>query len=240
MEGLKNQVLHSTIKRLWEDGLRKLYNVISTLPILGTDYEDTRVSEDETCAARQVVRHVCVALRRYFEAQLRLRSAQAARHAGDCVPDVPPYKSCRSSPEEVQEQIERLQATAWTRWPPVDELVTLGGIQLLLQVVGYAYEWNFNGRAETVRSALDVISVCCVAPKVQLLLTEKIDMPDTDLTTGVNIVLGAADGEIVPDPEVQKAALNVLVNCVCAPAHRVRKTYATITYANLGCAHLLR
>ncbi|CAH2217719.1 jg4002 [Pararge aegeria aegeria] len=31
---------------------------------------------------------------------------------------------------------------------------------------------------------------------------------------------GAADGDIVPEPEVQKAALNVLVNCVCAPAHR--------------------
>ncbi|KPJ12616.1 DDB1- and CUL4-associated factor-like 1 [Papilio machaon] len=45
-------------------------------------------------------------------------------------------------------------------------------------------------------------------------------MRDADLTTGVNIVLGAADGEIVPDPEVQKAALNVLVNCVCAPVHR--------------------
>lgn len=45
-------------------------------------------------------------------------------------------------------------------------------------------------RAETVRSALDVISVCCVAPRVQLLLTDKIDMRDADLTTGVNIVLG--------------------------------------------------
>ncbi|KAH9633847.1 hypothetical protein HF086_013736, partial [Spodoptera exigua] len=79
-------------------------------------------------------------------------------------------------------------------------------------------------RSETVRSALDVISVCCVAPRVQLLLTEKIDMRDTEMTTGVNIVLdvlaGAADGEIVPEPDVQKAALNVLVNCVCAPVHR--------------------
>lgn len=33
--------------------------------------------------------------------------------------------------------------------------------------------------------------------------------------------IGAADGDIVPEPEVQKAALNVLVNCVCAPVHRV-------------------
>ncbi|CAK1597868.1 unnamed protein product [Parnassius mnemosyne] len=203
-----------------QDGLRKLYNVISTLPILGSDEEESRVSEDETCAARQIVRHVCVALRRYLEAHLRLRAAQVARQQGNNVPEPPPYKASKSSPEEIQEQIELLQTVTWSRWAPVDEFLELGGVALLLQVVGYAYEWNFNGRAETVRSALDVISVCCVAPRVQLLLTEKIDMRDADLTTGVNIVLGAADGEIVPEPEVQKAALNVLVNCVCAPVHR--------------------
>lgn len=203
-----------------QDGLRKLYNVISTLPILSLDEDESRVSEDETCAARQIVRHVCVALRRYLEAHLRLRAAQVARQHGDNVPEPPPYKASKSSPEEIQEQIELLQSVAWCRWAPVDELVELGGVSLLLQVVGYAYEWNFNGRSETVRSALDVVSVCCVAPRVQLLLTEKVDLRDADRTAGVNIVLSAADGEIVPEPEVQKAALNVLVNCVCAPVHR--------------------
>ncbi|XP_028028300.1 protein mahjong isoform X1 [Bombyx mandarina] len=203
-----------------QDGLRKLYNVISTLPILGSDEEESRVSDDETCAARQIVRHVCVALRRYLEAHLRLKAAQVSRQHGDSVPDPPPYKASKSSPEEIQEQIELLQSVSWSRWAPVDELLDLGGVSLLLKVVGYAYEWNFNGRSETVRSALDVVSVCCVAPRVQLLLTEKVDMRDEDLTTGVNIVLNAADGDIVPEPEVQKAALNVLVNCVCAPVHR--------------------
>nr|XP_049703892.1 protein mahjong isoform X3 [Helicoverpa armigera] len=203
-----------------QDGLRKLYNVISTLPILSADEDESRVSEDETCAARQIVRHVCVALRRYLEAHLRLRAAQVARQQGDNVPEPPPYKASKSSPEEIQEQIELLQSVAWSRWAAVDELLELGGVALLLQVVGLAYEWNFNGRSETVRSALDVISVCCVAPRVQLMLTEKVDMKDAEMTTGVNIVLGAADGEIVPEPDVQKAALNVLVNCVCAPVHR--------------------
>ncbi|CAG4959101.1 unnamed protein product [Colias eurytheme] len=203
-----------------QDGLRKLYNVISTLPILGSDDEELRVSDDETCAARQIVRHVCVALRRYFEAHLRIRAAQVARQQGDTVPEPPPYKASKSSPEEIQEQIELVQHAACARWPPADELLALGGVTLLLQVVGYAYDWNFNGRAETVRSALDVVAICCVAPRVQLLLTERLDMRDTELTTGVHIVLGAADGDIVVEPEVQKAALNVLVNCVCAPLHR--------------------
>lgn len=38
---------------------------------------------------------------------------------------------------------------------------------------------------------------------------------------GINIILGAAEGEIVADADVQKAALRVIVNCVCAPIHRV-------------------
>lgn len=38
---------------------------------------------------------------------------------------------------------------------------------------------------------------------------------------GMNIILGAAEGEIVADPDVQKAALRVIVNCVCAPITRV-------------------
>ncbi|PZC70404.1 hypothetical protein B5X24_HaOG216499, partial [Helicoverpa armigera] len=149
------------------------------------------------------------------------------KHTMDCVDmarNNVTSEASKSSPEEIQEQIELLQSVAWSRWAAVDELLELGGVALLLQVVGLAYEWNFNGRSETVRSALDVISVCCVAPRVQLMLTEKVDMKDAEMTTGVNIVLdvlaGAADGEIVPEPDVQKAALNVLVNCVCAPVHR--------------------
>ncbi|CAK1554395.1 unnamed protein product [Leptosia nina] len=203
-----------------QDGLRKLYNVISTLPILGSDEEELRVSDDETSAARQIVRHVCVALRRYFEAHLRIRAAVVSRQQGDNITEPLPYKASKSLPEEIQDQIELVQNAPWSRWPPVDELVELGGITLLLQVVAYAYDWNFNGRAETVRSALDVVSVCCVSPRVQLLLTEKINMREAELTAGISIVLGAADGDIVVEPEVQKAALNVLVNCVCAPLHR--------------------
>lgn len=41
----------------------------------------------------------------------------------------------------------------------------------------------------------------------------------------MNIILGAAEGEIVTDPDVQKAALRVIVNCVCGPIHRVSLFY---------------
>lgn len=41
------------------------------------------------------------------------------------------------------------------------------------------------------------------------------------MSLGINIILGAAEGEIVADAEVNKAALRVLCNCVCGPINRV-------------------
>ncbi len=50
-------------------------------------------------------------------------------------------------------------------------------------------------------------------------------MPDEGLTVAMTIILGAAEGEIVADPDVQRSALSVLINCVCAPIHRVCMLY---------------
>ena len=36
-----------------------------------------------------------------------------------------------------------------------------------------------------------------------------------------SVLLGLADGESLPDPDVQKAALNVIINSVCGPVSRV-------------------
>ncbi|KAI5729591.1 hypothetical protein M8J76_004335 [Diaphorina citri] len=57
-----------------QNGLRMLYNVMSTLDILAED-ETMReaLNEDARCSARQIVRHVCVALKKYLEAHLFLR-----------------------------------------------------------------------------------------------------------------------------------------------------------------------
>jgi len=61
-------------------------------------------------------------------------------------------------------------------------------------------------------------------PQVQLLFCEPVTLPDEGLTVGVNIILGAAEGEIVSDPDVQRSALSVIINCVCAPIQRVSST----------------
>ncbi|KAB0791614.1 hypothetical protein PPYR_03414 [Photinus pyralis] len=213
-----------------QDGLRKLHNVIATLPILCNEENVAVLNEDAECAARQIVRHVCVAYRRYLEAHLYIKVEHLRRsqirpndRTAAIIPAQPSYKACKSSPDEVQQQIETLLQLMPFRshWQPVDYLHKLGGITLLLKIIAFAYEWNYSGRAETVRCALDVLAIACVIPKVVLLFCERVDLPDDAIiTVGINIILGAADGEIVADPDVQKAALRVIVNCVCAPIHR--------------------
>uniref|UniRef100_A0A1B6BYB4 DDB1- and CUL4-associated factor 1 n=1 Tax=Clastoptera arizonana TaxID=38151 RepID=A0A1B6BYB4_9HEMI len=211
-----------------QDGLRKLYNVMSTLPILST--EDYTMNEDEEGSARQIVRHVCVALKKYLEAHLYIKAEQLRRaHLRESGGETPKYRStiasykaCKSSPEDIQEQInvllEFMPFRSW--WAPVDDLTDLGGIKLLLQVIAFAYEWNYSGRAETVRSVLDVLMICAVMPRVQMLLCERVDLPDETMTVGMNVILGAAEGEIVADPDVQRSALGALVTCICAPTQR--------------------
>ena len=66
-----------------------------------------------------------------------------------------------------------------------------------------------------------MLAVCSVLPRVQLLFCDRIEIPDDANAVGINILLGAAEGDIVADPEVQRAALNVLIHCVCSPVHRV-------------------
>lgn len=73
-----------------------------------------------------------------------------------------------------------------------------------------------------MRSALDVLSICCVIPRVFTVFCELLEFADNSSSAGINTILGAAIGEIVTDAEVQKAALAVLVHCICAPTARVR------------------
>lgn len=205
-----------------QDGLRNLYNVISVLPIF-LPADDYNLNDDEECAARQVVRHVCVALKKYFENHLYYKYSQVTRQ--QCPTGTlaqPVFKSAKNSPEVISDQIRTLQELLpmKARWSPVDEFIELGGVNLLLRIIALAYEWNYSGRAETVRAALDVLNICCVIPRVHALFCERIDFPDEGSAAGINIVLGAAEGEIVADAEVQKSALAVLVHTVCAPLHR--------------------
>lgn len=90
-------------------------------------------------------------------------------------------------------------------------------------------------RCEMIKNALEVLNICSVLPKVQLILCEptpKIQDTSSDLleeeiydedendNVGLNIIIKAAEGDLL-DADIQKAALSVIITCVCAPIHRV-------------------
>jgi DDB1- and CUL4-associated factor 1 len=202
-----------------QDGLRQLYNVISILPILSQS-DDLNLSVDEENAERQVVRHVCVAMKKYFESHLFYKYTQVTRNPSNRMGI--PARALKNTAEIIDDQIMTLQSTLAMKshWQPVQVFLQLGGITLFILIIAHSYEWNYSGRAETVRSSLDVLNICSVVPRVHAVLCERIDFPDEASAAGINIILGAAEGEIVADPEVQKSALSLLVNVICAPIQR--------------------
>ena len=80
----------------------------------------------------------------------------------------------------------------------------------------------FMRRAESIRSALDVLAVCVICSKGMAELCSSIPLPDGVQTPGISILLLLAEGEYLADPDVQRAALHVINNVVCAPLFRVR------------------
>lgn len=51
---------------------------ISTLGVLSSE-DMPPLNEDAECAARQIVRHVCVAMKRYMECHLQIKAEQLQR-----------------------------------------------------------------------------------------------------------------------------------------------------------------
>ncbi|XP_044248914.2 protein mahjong isoform X1 [Drosophila takahashii] len=229
-----------------QDGLRKLYNVISVLKILDPSHNDSDndsdINEDVECASRQMVRHVCVALKRYMEAHFfyKYNSFLCQHNAASSSPssnhyfNQNPTVAAKLNFDQLHDQIRTLQEHTSIRahWQPVDQLMKLGGITMLLRIIAFSYDWVNSGRSETVRSALDVLSVCCIIPRVYVVLCERLLMLDKTTTSGFCSVLGAAAGEITSDAEVIKSALAVLCHCVCSPIIRKDSGSSLIKFGN--------
>jgi len=74
--------------------------------------------------------------------------------------------------------------------------------------------------------------VCCIIPRVYVVLCERLLMLDKTTTSGFCSVLGAAAGEITSDAEVIKSALAVLCHCVCSPIIRKDSGTSLIKFGN--------
>ncbi|KAL3852286.1 hypothetical protein ACJMK2_015948 [Sinanodonta woodiana] len=211
------------------DGLRRLFNVISTLPILSVENGNhLELTEDQIFTMRQLARHTCSALKKYFEVHLVIKADEIRRshlrnEGGSPIHETPAYKPMQLTPEIIQENIELMMEVLPLRlhWQPEATFHKLGGIPLLVQLIAMTAEWNnYTGRPETIKNALDVLNVCCATSKSQLTLLQSIPLPDDVTTPIISVPIGVAEGDIIADPEVQKSALNIIINCVCGPLER--------------------
>uniref|UniRef100_A0A7N8XXC0 DDB1- and CUL4-associated factor 1 n=1 Tax=Mastacembelus armatus TaxID=205130 RepID=A0A7N8XXC0_9TELE len=213
-----------------QDGLRRLVNLISTLEILNPENEVSLMSDDQVFSSRQTAKHTCMALRRYFEAHLavKVEHVKQSLHSSDggiIVPQQPFYKAYTYTREQVIEMMEFLIECGppQLHWEPVELFSKLSCVPLMLQLISAACDWRtYYGRSDTVRYALDILSILTVVPKVQLALADTVEVLDETRssvsTVGMSIILGVAEGEVfVNDAEIQKSALQVIINCVCAP-----------------------
>uniref|UniRef100_UPI003AAC6DC5 DDB1- and CUL4-associated factor 1-like n=1 Tax=Centroberyx gerrardi TaxID=166262 RepID=UPI003AAC6DC5 len=225
-----------------QDGLRRLVNLVSTLEILNTEDQVSIMSDDQVFSSRQTAKHTCMALRRYFEAHLAVKTEQVKQslqrsEGGAIVPQQPYYKACTYSREQVVEMMEFLIECGPPQlyWEPVEVFYKLSCIPLMLQLISTACDWRtYYGRSDTVRYALDILAILTVVPKVQLLLADTVEVLDETRspvsTVGMSIILGVAEGEVfVNDAEIQKSALQVITNCVCAPDQSLNTVGAFVT-----------
>ncbi|KAK2091208.1 DDB1- and CUL4-associated factor 1 [Saguinus oedipus] len=231
------------------DGLRRLVNLISTLEILNLEDQGALLSDDEIFASRQTGKHTCMALRKYFEAHLAIKLEEVKQslqrtEGGILVHPQPPYKACSYTHEQIVEMMEFLieYGPAQLYWEPAEVFLKLSCVQLLLQLISIACNWKTYYarwdqreisnedlnivRNDTVRFALDVLAILTVVPKIQLQLAESVDVLDeagsTVSTVGISIILGVAEGEFfIHDAEIQKSALQIIINCVCGPDNRI-------------------
>ncbi|KAJ0023407.1 hypothetical protein NQD34_003306 [Periophthalmus magnuspinnatus] len=207
-----------------KDGLRRLVNLISTLEILNSDNNSSALTDDQVFACRQTAKQTSMALRRYFEAHLAVKVEQVKQQTSDIVPQQPFYKAYTHTREQMVELMEFLieSGPPQLHWEPVEVFCKLSCVPLMLQLISAACDWrNYNGRGDVVRYLLDVLAILTVVPKVQLVLAETVDVQDenrsTVATVGMSIILGVAEGQVLNDAEIQKSALQVIINCVCAP-----------------------
>uniref|UniRef100_A0A4Y0BF31 DDB1- and CUL4-associated factor 1 n=1 Tax=Anopheles funestus TaxID=62324 RepID=A0A4Y0BF31_ANOFN len=214
-----------------QDGIRQLYNVIAVLPVLVVT-DDYEMNEDEEASERQVIRHVCIALKKYFENHLYYKYIQVTRQQEPSgTLSQPVFKAVKNTPEVISQQITALQELLPMKahWAPVDELLKLGGVTLLLRIILLTFDWTYSGRGDTVRYALDALSICTVISRVHNVFVEQLPQHESKLT-GISVLLNAVDGDVA-DAEVQKSALALLVHLVCAPIHR-----PSVSLARFGTA----
>ncbi|KAI1711494.1 DDB1- and CUL4-associated factor 1 [Ditylenchus destructor] len=220
------------------DGLRRLYNYIAGLAIL---HKTTEEIEDDPQAdmlwsqSYLTIRSGVSAFRTYLSSHVFLRiehmkRSQATRHIvgqigmypiPSAIPNGGHSHTKAMCLDAVSErecityliQTQCLLMSHHHNWRPIDDMRKLGVFRLLLVLL------SKSRKPDSVRLVLEVLHLATVSPKVQLDMCETVQVKNAP-TQGIGSVLEFAEGEWLDDPQIQKLALEVFINCVGAPAER--------------------
>uniref|UniRef100_A0A0K0CU89 LisH domain-containing protein n=1 Tax=Angiostrongylus cantonensis TaxID=6313 RepID=A0A0K0CU89_ANGCA len=215
------------------DGLRKLYNYISTLTLLqGSNKEKVELTEEQHLTSAEAVRNAVSDFKAYFEAHLFVKLEQIRRTVGNKIllagcnypaglhANHRSYKSMIMDERSVREGVWLLTTAlraSNSGWKPVDDVKKLGLIKTLFGVVILCHEFGSTGRSDTSVYALNALWLCTCVPKIHHELCEPMQLPNGNQADGMQIILEIVGGVILDDPNVRRAALNVLINCISLP-----------------------
>lgn len=229
------------------DGLRRLYNYVSTLTILQRNEEeqDDMVNDDHYAQSIATIKNAIHAFRTYLSSHIFLKMEHMKRtqigrnisqpklvnRAPDIPHAIPSSAHPHSKPMALNEETERgcvdyLIRTQYMlqmhhhSWKPIEEMRNLGIFRLLFTIISNYPDWchwERQGKADTLKLAIEVLRLATVSPKVQLDACETIVIRQAPVQ-GLGLIMELCEGEIVNDPQVQRFSLEVLINCLCAPS----------------------
>ncbi|GFS09654.1 protein VPRBP [Elysia marginata] len=206
-----------------KDGLRRLINAISTLSILNQD-GDQNHTDDELHQMRQAARLVTEAVRKYFEVHTTLKADELrCLHLHDgrsSLKESRSVKGCKFSLEENMDVLLEFLPPK-SNWTPEIALHKLGGVLIMCSLVAISPDWDaYHGKGDTVVAALDVLAMCSVSHRTQLMLANTLELNDNVRSPVMSMIVGFVEGDLMPDAEISKSALRLICNCVCGPAER--------------------
>lgn len=208
-----------------DNGLRKFLNVISMRGLFSDDPMINELSDDEIYSRRQTAKQVTLALKRYTRAHFISETRKHTR-TNIFTSDME-CKPTTISDENFNDAVElhRQQTIPRFNWQAIEKIVQEDGLLYLLKLI--AHFWNegflFTEKTETVRSALEILVVCSLSPKVQRLFLKiviRTNIPYPIDHPALAIIVMCADPKI-DDGDCKKSALNILINLVSAD-HPVR------------------
>ncbi|KAK6059696.1 hypothetical protein COOONC_02659 [Cooperia oncophora] len=208
------------------DGLRKLYNYISTLTLLQEANKDKiDLTEEQHLTSSQAIRNASAAFKNYFSAHLFVKLEQIRRTVGNRIlqagcsyPAGLPnnhrsYKSMVMDEDSFKEGINLLLTAlraSNSGWKPVDDARKLGLIKTLFGVVVLTHEMGHAGRYETANNALHTLWLCSCVPKIHIELCEPMRLPNGHDADGYQILMEIISGVILPESDHRLAALKLL------------------------------